>query len=118
MATVVNINNNNSTPAAPFLPYLPIAAPAPAAPAPAAPPTLKYIPVVGPKSCTVVCPNCNQQVRTRVTHQATTRSHLIALLLCFTFLWPCAACVYCTPCARNAEHYCPACKVLVATYER
>ncbi|XP_043948468.1 lipopolysaccharide-induced tumor necrosis factor-alpha factor homolog [Drosophila biarmipes] len=104
-----------------MLPFMPIvAAPAPAAPAPtaSAPPTFKYIPVVGPRACTVVCPNCNQQVTTRVTYQSTTRTHMIALILCCLSCLPCAVCLYCTPCARNCDHHCPACKVLIATYER
>nr|ABP87892.1 IP16855p [Drosophila melanogaster] len=44
---------------------------------------------VGPEPCIVVCPSCRQQVTTRVEPKATTKTHLIALIMCLTFLWPC-----------------------------
>lgn len=37
---------------------------------------------VGPTPSNVICPNCRQQVTTRTEPKATTKTHLIALLLC------------------------------------
>ncbi|XP_032590571.1 lipopolysaccharide-induced tumor necrosis factor-alpha factor homolog [Drosophila grimshawi] len=73
---------------------------------------------VGPKPSNVVCPNCHQQVVTRTEAKATTKTHIIALILCLTCCWPCACCLYCTDCARNMDHYCPSCKAFVGHYER
>nr|NP_001097421.2 uncharacterized protein Dmel_CG42566, isoform A [Drosophila melanogaster]NP_001286740.1 uncharacterized protein Dmel_CG42566, isoform B [Drosophila melanogaster]ABV53888.2 uncharacterized protein Dmel_CG42566, isoform A [Drosophila melanogaster]AHN56535.1 uncharacterized protein Dmel_CG42566, isoform B [Drosophila melanogaster] len=73
---------------------------------------------VGPEPCIVVCPSCRQQVTTRVEPKATTKTHLIALIMCLTFLWPCACCLYCTQCARNSDHHCPSCNAYIGTYER
>lgn len=41
---------------------------------------------VGPTPSNVICPNCRQQVTTRTEPKATTKTHLIALLLC-CFWW-------------------------------
>lgn len=40
---------------------------------------------VGPEPSNVICPNCHQQVTTRTVAKATTKTHLLALILCV--LW-------------------------------
>ncbi|KPU76573.1 uncharacterized protein Dana_GF28190 [Drosophila ananassae] len=73
---------------------------------------------VGPEPTTVVCPHCQVQVTTRTEPKATTKTHLFALIMCLTCLWPCACCLYCTDCARSTTHYCPSCNNYVGTYDR
>ncbi|XP_037716620.1 lipopolysaccharide-induced tumor necrosis factor-alpha factor homolog [Drosophila subpulchrella] len=75
-------------------------------------------PAVGPKPCTLFCPNCSQRVTTRVKSKSTTKTHILALILCCLMCWPCACCLYCTKLARNSNHYCPNCKAFVGTYKR
>ncbi|XP_004533774.2 lipopolysaccharide-induced tumor necrosis factor-alpha factor homolog isoform X2 [Ceratitis capitata] len=74
--------------------------------------------IVGSEPSTVVCSTCQKQVTTTVDYVASTKTHLIALLLCVIGLCPCACCLYCTGCARNVEHRCPSCKTLLGIYER
>ncbi|XP_067634288.1 lipopolysaccharide-induced tumor necrosis factor-alpha factor homolog [Eurosta solidaginis] len=73
---------------------------------------------VGPEPTVVTCHNCHKRVTTSVDYAASTKTHLLALLLCIFGLCPCACCLYCTSCARNVEHRCPACKAFLGTYER
>ncbi|XP_016953328.1 lipopolysaccharide-induced tumor necrosis factor-alpha factor homolog [Drosophila biarmipes] len=73
---------------------------------------------VGPEPCNVVCPSCRQQVTTHIEPKATTKTHIIALIMCLTCCWPCALCLYCTKCARNSDHHCPSCNAFIGTYER
>ncbi|XP_011294498.1 lipopolysaccharide-induced tumor necrosis factor-alpha factor homolog [Musca domestica] len=73
---------------------------------------------MGPDSQTAFCPNCNQSIQTNVEQKATTKTHILALVLCVFGLCPCACCLYCTDCARNAEHYCPLCNAFLGVYER
>ncbi|XP_030573855.1 lipopolysaccharide-induced tumor necrosis factor-alpha factor homolog [Drosophila novamexicana] len=73
---------------------------------------------VGPESSRVICPNCHLEMMTRTEGHATTRTHILALIMCLTLLWPCAACLYCTDCARNVDHYCSSCNSFIGTYER
>lgn len=40
---------------------------------------------VGPEPSNVVCPNCHQQVTTRTEPKASTKTHLIALIMCLTW---------------------------------
>ncbi|KAH8390082.1 hypothetical protein KR200_006774 [Drosophila serrata] len=47
---------------------------------------------VGPEPCNLVCPSCRQQVTTRLEPKATTKTHLIALIMCLTWL-PVALCL-------------------------
>ncbi|GBP01040.1 hypothetical protein EVAR_70662_1, partial [Eumeta japonica] len=37
---------------------------------------------VGPVSTQLICPSCNATISTRVEHKASTRTHIIAVLLC------------------------------------
>ncbi|XP_055837334.1 lipopolysaccharide-induced tumor necrosis factor-alpha factor homolog [Episyrphus balteatus] len=73
---------------------------------------------VGTEPSNVVCPTCRQQILTRVESKASTKTHLIALILCILGCCPCACCLYCTKCARNVEHYCPSCNAFIGVYEK
>ncbi|KAL7736087.1 hypothetical protein ACLKA6_003824 [Drosophila palustris] len=74
--------------------------------------------IVGPESSRVICPTCHLEVMTSTEPKSTTRTHLIALLLCALAMWPCAISLYCTDCARNINHTCPECHNYIGTYER
>ncbi|XP_011178862.2 lipopolysaccharide-induced tumor necrosis factor-alpha factor homolog [Zeugodacus cucurbitae] len=73
---------------------------------------------VGPEPSNVICTACNKQVTTSVTYVSSTKTHLIALLLCVLGCCPCACCLYCTKCCRNVEHRCPSCNTFLGIYER
>ncbi|EDW09062.1 lipopolysaccharide-induced tumor necrosis factor-alpha factor homolog [Drosophila mojavensis] len=73
---------------------------------------------VGPEPSSLICPNCHQQVTTRTEPKATTKTHLLALILSALCLWPCAIALYCTKCARSTDHFCPSCNNYVGTYVR
>ncbi|XP_017487798.1 PREDICTED: lipopolysaccharide-induced tumor necrosis factor-alpha factor homolog [Rhagoletis zephyria] len=64
----------------------------------------------------IVCPSCHAQVLTTVKHQATTRTHCWALVLCILFCWPCVCVPYCMKSCQNANHYCPNCNAFIGTY--
>ncbi|XP_034110360.1 lipopolysaccharide-induced tumor necrosis factor-alpha factor homolog [Drosophila sulfurigaster albostrigata] len=73
---------------------------------------------VGPESTRLVCPNCQMEVMTKATAITTTKTHLIAILMCLFCCWICAPVVYCTDCARSIEHTCPSCNNYIGTYDR
>ncbi|XP_037046421.1 lipopolysaccharide-induced tumor necrosis factor-alpha factor homolog [Bradysia coprophila] len=73
-------------------------------------------PQVGPESTMVTCPSCRASVRTQVRHESTTKTHLIALLLCVCFCWPCICVPYCVDSCKNANHYCPSCGSFIGSY--
>ncbi|XP_069964266.1 lipopolysaccharide-induced tumor necrosis factor-alpha factor homolog isoform X2 [Bactrocera oleae] len=75
-------------------------------------------PPLGPIPCNLSCPNCSKQVTSRMEYRASTKSHIIALLLAGMLCLPCACAVYCTDCARNVEHYCPSCNAFLGVYDR
>ncbi|KAG5886892.1 hypothetical protein JTB14_003793 [Gonioctena quinquepunctata] len=50
--------------------------------------------VLGPNPVGLVCPHCHAQITTSVEIEATTKTHLFALLLCLVF-WPCVCVPYC-----------------------
>ncbi|XP_013185841.2 lipopolysaccharide-induced tumor necrosis factor-alpha factor homolog [Amyelois transitella] len=75
------------------------------------------MPPVGPKSTKLTCPSCKATVSSKVSFKPTTKTHLIALLLCCCLCWPCVCVPYCVNSCRNANHYCPNCKAFLGTYQ-
>lgn len=39
-------------------------------------------PVVGPNPAMLVCPSCRQSIQTRVEHEPSSKTHIMALLMC------------------------------------
>ncbi|XP_025836629.1 lipopolysaccharide-induced tumor necrosis factor-alpha factor homolog [Agrilus planipennis] len=70
----------------------------------------------GPVSKMMTCPYCNSQISTKVVANATTKTHLIALLLCLCLCWCCVCLPYCMDSCRNQNHYCPNCEAFLGTY--
>ncbi|CAH0397309.1 unnamed protein product [Chilo suppressalis] len=73
---------------------------------------------VGPKPSQVTCPSCRATIVTRVDHKATTKTHVIALILCLFLCWPCVCVPYCMDSCQNADHYCPNCNSYLGTYQQ
>ncbi|SPP72855.1 Hypothetical predicted protein [Drosophila guanche] len=71
---------------------------------------------VGPEPSSLICPSCQQNVTTRTEPKASTKTHLIALIMCLTCLW-CFACLpYCATSCMNANHFCGNCNKFVGVY--
>ncbi|KAJ2950761.1 hypothetical protein O0L34_g9024 [Tuta absoluta] len=67
-----------------------------------------------PKEPTIIeCRSCNFRMQTRVEYQPTARTHICALILCLTMLWPCACLPYCMNDCLAAQHYCTNCGTFV-----
>ncbi|XP_063240053.1 lipopolysaccharide-induced tumor necrosis factor-alpha factor homolog [Bacillus rossius redtenbacheri] len=71
---------------------------------------------LGSASTTIQCPSCHATVKTRVEREATTRTHLIALVMCLFVCWPCCLFPYCIDSCKGANHYCPSCGAYVGAY--
>jgi lipopolysaccharide-induced tumor necrosis factor-alpha factor len=95
---------------------------------------------VGPDPTTITCPSCRTTVVTAMDYESTTKTHIIAGLLCLFGCWLCVCIPYCTGkvlvsqkkcqfysnylniqfvgCCRNANHYCPSCGAYIGTYSQ
>ncbi|XP_049811273.1 lipopolysaccharide-induced tumor necrosis factor-alpha factor homolog [Schistocerca nitens] len=76
---------------------------------------------LGPQPCNVVCPACHQTIQTAVQTKATTKTHLMALLLLVVGFFPCFRCCcipYCVDSCQGKHHYCPNCKAFIGAYDR
>ncbi|KAJ8726870.1 hypothetical protein PYW08_015267 [Mythimna loreyi] len=71
---------------------------------------------MGPQPSSITCPSCREVIVTRVEAKSTTKTHLIATMLCFMCCWPCVFIPYCTDSCRNADHYCPNCNSYIGSY--
>ncbi|XP_054739668.1 lipopolysaccharide-induced tumor necrosis factor-alpha factor-like [Anastrepha obliqua] len=72
---------------------------------------------IGPIPCGLSCPNCGKNVTSRLEYRASTKTHILAVLLAGMLCLPCACALYCTKCARSVEHYCPSCNAFVGVYD-
>ncbi|XP_017479570.1 PREDICTED: lipopolysaccharide-induced tumor necrosis factor-alpha factor homolog [Rhagoletis zephyria] len=72
----------------------------------------------GPAPVDIQCPYCHNYTRTRLRFKPTSRTHLIALLLCLFQLY-CFVCLpYCIGSCMNTAHYCGLCDRYLGTYVR
>ncbi|XP_055547606.1 lipopolysaccharide-induced tumor necrosis factor-alpha factor homolog [Wyeomyia smithii] len=74
-------------------------------------------PAVGPDPTHLVCPSCRATIRTRVEHDSTTKTHIIALLLFVFCCWPCICVPYCMNSCKDANHYCPNCNAFIGSHK-
>lgn len=90
--------------------------------------------VVGPSPYNTVCPNCRQNIVTRLDVEISTKSHIVAGILCIVYVekltlktiwikfylhssfWPCFWLPYAMDTCKNKNHYCPACNTFIGTY--
>ncbi|XP_055378378.1 lipopolysaccharide-induced tumor necrosis factor-alpha factor homolog [Condylostylus longicornis] len=71
---------------------------------------------LGPKSQTILCPSCHATIQTELRYETSSKTHLMALLLCLLF-WPVACIPYCMDSCQSANHYCPNCGAYIGTYD-
>ncbi|XP_066992980.2 lipopolysaccharide-induced tumor necrosis factor-alpha factor homolog isoform X2 [Anabrus simplex] len=73
-------------------------------------------PQLGPRPTRVQCPSCHAEVTTKVEHDTTTKTHIIALILCLVGCCPCALIPYCTDSCKSSSHHCPSCGAFIGSY--
>lgn len=69
----------------------------------------------GPDPIGISCPSCHAPIVTRVDYESSTKTHLMAGLICLLF-WPCFCLPYMMDACKNANHYCPHCGTYLGTY--
>uniref|UniRef100_U5EHN6 Putative membrane-associated motif in lps-induced tumor necrosis factor alpha factor n=1 Tax=Corethrella appendiculata TaxID=1370023 RepID=U5EHN6_9DIPT len=79
--------------------------------------TIITAPHVGPDPSAVVCPSCHKQIVTRIDHEVSTKTHIIAGILCLFVCWPCFWIPYVVDSCKNANHYCPSCGAFIGSYK-
>ncbi|XP_058448207.1 lipopolysaccharide-induced tumor necrosis factor-alpha factor homolog [Malaya genurostris] len=81
-------------------------------------PTYVHItaPQVGPDPASISCPSCQKHVITRLDYETSTKTHIMAGLLCLFICWPCFWIPYVIDSCKNANHYCPNCGAYIGTY--
>ena len=72
-------------------------------------------------SMNIVCPNCGQQVQTRVVNKITDNGitvFVVLLIIGILLFWPalCCACIpFCSSSFRETVHFCPSCNKKLGT---
>ncbi|KAF5300642.1 hypothetical protein FQA39_LY11103 [Lamprigera yunnana] len=70
----------------------------------------------GPNPQLFTCPFCHVTSQTNIKKQATTKTHLFALLMCIFLCWPCCLIPYCVDSCQDKHHYCSNCGAFVGSY--
>ncbi|XP_046391079.1 lipopolysaccharide-induced tumor necrosis factor-alpha factor homolog isoform X2 [Ischnura elegans] len=81
--------------------------------------TVVQVPTVtrlGPVSACVTCPSCQATVHTRIENEPSSRTHLIAVLLCLFCMWPFCLIPYCLDSCQSSNHYCPSCGAFLGSF--
>lgn len=98
--------------------------PAPPGPQPYVLPPIQPTPVIiiptvnlGSKPARVTCPQCQNNVVTRVEYVPGTSTHIFAILLLLFGCFPCACLPYCIDSCQNANHYCPICGTFIGVHK-
>ncbi|XP_013108737.2 lipopolysaccharide-induced tumor necrosis factor-alpha factor homolog [Stomoxys calcitrans] len=71
---------------------------------------------LGPEPVYLTCPACHVQKLTRIEFEPSSRTHLMAALLCLFGLWCCVCLPYCAGSCMNTQHYCGNCGKFLGTY--
>ncbi|XP_023172792.1 lipopolysaccharide-induced tumor necrosis factor-alpha factor homolog [Drosophila hydei] len=64
-----------------------------------------------------VCPSCHARQQTTVKHEPSTKTHLLALLICLVGGICCCCVPYCVDSCQSAVHTCSSCGAFVGTYQ-
>lgn len=72
-------------------------------------------PGFGPDPAQITCPSCGQVIVTKIDYESSTKTHLMAGLLCL-LVWPCFWLPYVIESCKNANHYCTNCSAYLGTY--
>ncbi|XP_075972729.1 lipopolysaccharide-induced tumor necrosis factor-alpha factor homolog [Anticarsia gemmatalis] len=71
---------------------------------------------MGTKPSVTTCKTCKYEIVTRIEKKATTKTHVIAFLLCLFLCWPCVCLPYCMSSCNNIDHYCTKCNSYIGSY--
>ncbi|KAM3968310.1 lipopolysaccharide-induced tumor necrosis factor-alpha factor homolog [Aphomia sociella] len=104
--TVVYVHNAGPPPPPPYT----------AQPMPVPVATVVMSTPVGPDTVITKCPSCQHHISTRVERAPSSKTHIIACILCLFVCWPCVCVPYCVDSCNNASHYCPNCNAYIGTY--
>ncbi|CAH0547744.1 unnamed protein product [Brassicogethes aeneus] len=63
------------------------------------------------------CPSCHAEILTTVSNMATTKTHLIAFLMCILGCFCCCCIPYCMKSCTNQKHTCPNCKAYIGEHK-
>ncbi|XP_049818833.1 lipopolysaccharide-induced tumor necrosis factor-alpha factor-like [Aethina tumida] len=74
-------------------------------------------PPLGPDPSNTICHNCRAHIRTTVTTQANTKTHLFAFLCCLAGCWLCCCIPYCVDSCMSKRHECPECHAFLGEYQ-
>ncbi|KAH8371351.1 hypothetical protein KR093_007057 [Drosophila rubida] len=74
-------------------------------------------PILGSMPAVVTCPACNTRQFSVVKHEASTKTHLLAMLICILGGVCCCCIPYCVDSCQNATHHCPSCGAYIGTYQ-
>lgn len=73
---------------------------------------------MGPHPSMMTCPSCRASIQTTVKHEPSTKTHLIAVLLCACGCWlGCCLIPYCVDSCQNANHSCPNCGTFLGSHD-
>lgn len=70
----------------------------------------------GPNPQCITCPHCNNTLVTRVNTEPTTKTHLVAFVMCLFMCWPCCLLPYCMDSCQSRNHYCYHCGAFLGSY--
>ncbi|XP_070504772.1 lipopolysaccharide-induced tumor necrosis factor-alpha factor homolog [Chironomus tepperi] len=73
--------------------------------------------VLGPDSVVMTCPHCRSRISTEVSTFATSKTHIIAIMLAFLgCFFGCCLIPYCTKSCQSQKHTCPYCRSIIGIY--
>lgn len=68
--------------------------------------TMRY----GENPVAMICPHCHEQTITKISHECSTISHMLALGCCMVGLWfGCCLIPYCITSIKDVKHNCSKC---------
>ncbi|XP_065916440.1 protein NLRC3-like isoform X1 [Dysidea avara] len=66
----------------------------------------------------IVCPECNEEMDTKVAHKIGSFTWVLILILLLTFLLPLVPCVLCINQTKDVSHSCSKCNALLGVYQK
>ncbi|KAG5676618.1 hypothetical protein PVAND_006438 [Polypedilum vanderplanki] len=69
----------------------------------------------GPEPVVIICPSCHQQNQTKLDYESSTKTHLMAFVICL-LCWPCFWMPYAIDSCKDTNHYCSSCGAYLGTY--
>ncbi|KAH8307090.1 hypothetical protein KR044_004699 [Drosophila immigrans] len=72
---------------------------------------------LGSMPAMVTCPSCHTRQLSVVKHEPSTKTHLLALLICIVGGICCCCIPYCVDSCQSATHLCPSCGAYIGSYQ-